>query len=583
MGVHPHASWHQEQRDGDRSAKHGADSTIVGATRWFDLSRPKILLYEGIMKRTSTTAAVMAAFTLACGAPQKPTGAQSDDGNDEPVGPDGAIDVGEPALQGLTFQPEGLGRPGMPLREAKRKVSLAKQREMLKKAEPDEKEILSQVLATQLYEASKVETGDKETALLEEARTALRSAVDAAAGKAEVDTLKMLGVYEVMFADWPAAAAVYGEVMARFPGDADAVVSRTYLAWALLQQRRNGEAKAALAGVEPSESNPELAYVIAWTRWRTGDGPGAWQAIRLAASSWGSANRSAIERDYMLMAGRTGAPVAASSKLAGDFVKGKVEEQYTALYKLHQAYAFAGRYSEGIALLDQLLALKGAATPKDDVMKLRFLQAEYSLRLDAPDRVNAFASQSLAAMSECATGCDVADKAQLVSNIGGVARAFHRIYGTSLSTRYLAPARELLTKVSGQDTDAAKKIEAEKLVQDLDAIQKKVTANPELKDKGTHDVAATLWLIGLHNHEVLACYEQALLGQPSLAGDISLTVEFDQTGAARGATTEPAGGQEGLAAASTCVESRARSWRLPDRQKVGKTVVKVKYKFSPKG
>ena len=71
-------------------------------------------------------------------------------------------------------------------------------------------------------------------------------------------------------------------------------------------------AAAVTAGVEAYcrrmrwyTKQPELDYVIAWAKWRTGDNAGAWQALSMADKNW-SGPKELVDRDMMVFAGRTG-------------------------------------------------------------------------------------------------------------------------------------------------------------------------------------------------------------------------------------------------------------------------------------
>ena len=74
---------------------------------------------------------------------------------------------------------------------------------------------------------------------------------------------------------------------------------------------------------QPTDKTPELAYVTAWAKWRTGDDAGAWQAIIMARKGWriSMPGRDALDRDVLLFAGRTGVTmtdaVAALSPIYG--------------------------------------------------------------------------------------------------------------------------------------------------------------------------------------------------------------------------------------------------------------------------
>ena len=98
---------------------------------------------------------------------------------------------------------------------------------------------------------------------------------------------------------------------------------------------------------------------------------------------------------------------------------------------------------------------------------------------------------------------------------------------------------------------------------------------------GTHDKGAIGALLGRHNQEVQACYEKALAANPKLVGSITVNLESDETGAIKGVATEPKAGMDNLSAVAGCVETRAKSWKLPTRAQAGTTRIKISYSMGP--
>src|SRR5262249_20265945 len=133
-----------------------------------------------------------------------------------PVGPgDTAFEVPNIEVKGFVFEPEALGRPGMPLAEpkgqkvpltgAKLDAQIKKQREAIAKAKDQvQKEANAALLATSLYHKSKEIPEDQQKKLFEDARQSLRDVAQAAGDKVDEVTLRMLGSYEMMLDDFPA-------------------------------------------------------------------------------------------------------------------------------------------------------------------------------------------------------------------------------------------------------------------------------------------------------------------------------------------------------------------------------------------
>src|SRR5450432_2042055 len=136
-------------------------------------------------------------------------------GGEGPKGPNGGAGGGSAAkpsaagdvmfevpsieIKGIQFEPEALGRPGMPLVEAKKKITVEKQRAVLASTkDPLLKEAQAAILATLLYQKSKDAKGDEQTALIKEARQVLRDAAQVSGDKVDDVTLRLLGSYELM-------------------------------------------------------------------------------------------------------------------------------------------------------------------------------------------------------------------------------------------------------------------------------------------------------------------------------------------------------------------------------------------------
>ena len=80
-------------------------------------------------------------------------------------------------------------------------------------------------------------------------------------------------------------------------------------------------------------------------------------------------------------------------------------------------------------------------------------------------------------------------------------------------------------------------------------------------------------LLSRHNQEVQACYELALGNNPKLAGNLVLHLDADQTGAIKGAATEPKAGLSDMAAVAGCVAAglaRRQTVRADRLSRVGR-------------
>ncbi len=473
-------------------------------------------------------------------------------------------------IAGTVFTPEAIGRPALPQVQPKKKLTLDRHRAELLVAKPDELEIKAQVLATRLFTDSRAETdkgnADAAKALLAEAYKVLQDVRGKTTGKTDVITLRMLGFHAFTQQDLPGAASVFDELNTRFANDLAAPEFREYAAWAALRQHNYASAQAALGSFAPSVAPAgtaddvaivmaETAYIAAWARWGTNTA-GAFDAIRAAYAGWKSAgSRSAVEADLMLIAARSGAPVAdaISSLVAGV----APEALPKALSSLSNAYAGAGRFADASTIIDQAVKAGGATLPPADVAKLRFSQAQYAMRLGKPADAAAAAKVAIDAAPAGAVKTDLAAGAL------GLAKLFHTIYATALDESYYPPAKALYLVAAG-----AGQAEAEALTGQLDQ-----TKTNSKTGSGKHDIAVVGPLVAMRELDIVACYEQALLAEPTLAGTLQLTLDVAATGTVAGATTTPPGGLTGLAAVGACVEQHARGWQLPARSMPGQTAI----------
>jgi tetratricopeptide (TPR) repeat protein len=486
-------------------------------------------------------------------------------------------------IKGVMFEPEALGRPGMPLVDSKQKTTIEKQRTVFANTkDPVQKEAQAAILATLLYRKSKDTTGEEQTKLLTEARQALRDAAAVSGDKADEVTLRLLGSYELILEDYAAAEKAWGQLVTLSPKDKDVLTNRAWWAYSMLKESKNIEALAVVKDQPLSDKTPELAYVTAWAKWRTGDNAGAWQAIVITAKGWGTtANKDVIDRDVLLFAGRAGGSLNETVATLSPIYGKTKENQYEMLAKLGlQAYQFAGRWQEGVQAIDKAIEIEGDKVPVNDKPVLRYTEADYTVRLDDPVAAVKFAKQALEALPACGTKCSDKDKENVVESVYIMGRLFHILYATAHDDRYFEPATDLYNMavplITMNDTV---RTEAVKDQANLAATFKGMKAG-----YGTHDAAAIGALLKRHNQEVQACYEQALSANPKLTGALTVNLEADNTGAIKGVSTDPKGGLQDLAMVAGCTAERAKHWTLPKRANGGgapsTTRIKISYALS---
>ena len=535
---------------------------------------------------------LVAAATLgACGAPQEEAIKPGDVAVPNPqvtrkvTSGDVTFELPAIEIKGVVYGPDAIERPGMPLVDPKKptkvgdKTAIEKQRQLVATTkDPVAKQAQAAILATMLYRDSKAEKA-KEKALLTDARQVLRD-VSQAVGDKNVDeiTLRLLGSYEILLEDYPAAEKAWAGLIERDPKSKELGYNKAWLAYAQLKQFKNTDALATVGADKPDDKQPELAYFTAWAKLRTGDGAGAWQAITAAARGWGDTGKHEdIERDVLFIAGRANiSPDQAAPVITGVLGKSK-QQQYELLAKLGlTGYALAGRWTSGIAALDKAITLPGVTVPPNDSPVIRYSQADFTVRLDTPDAGAAFAKQALEALEACGAKCTAKDKADTIQGVYLMGRLFHILYATANDHRYYEPAHQLYD-LTIPKLDAATQAQAQNDLKKLETTLRNMKVGT-----GTHDKSAIGALLPRHSLEAQACYEQALMSNPKLGGTVAVHLESDQTGAIKGVSTEPKAGAADLSAVAGCIAERAKDWKLPKRGMPGNTRIKVNFTLSPK-
>ena len=510
--------------------------------------------------------------------PTAPTG-ESGPAAPKPVtSGDVSFDVPPIEIKGVVLEPEALGRPGMPLVEAKKKTTIEKQRALVASTKDlVTKQAQAAVLATMLYLESKTNKPN-EKQLLTEARQVLRDVAQQAGDKAVDEiTLRLLGSYELLLEDYPAAEKAWGALVDADPKSKDTPYNRAWLVYSLLKQFKNPEALAAASADKVDEKQPELAYVTAWAKWRAGDSAGAWQALNVAAKGLGpNTNREELEHDFFVFAARGNVPVdQAQAPLINVLAKGKLAQGELIAKLGVLGYGLAGRWADGVASLEKALEVAGDTIPPSDRVVIRYSQADYEICLDTPEVTAGYAKQAIDALGACAGKCP--DKDSTVQRIYNIGRLFHNLYATANDRRYYQPAHDLYAMTIPLLADAAARTDAQKVSEILEKTFKNTKVGT-----GTHDKGTLSALLNHHNFEIQACYEAGLSTNPKLGGSITLNLESDATGAIKGAVTEPKAGLADLSAVAGCVAERAKAWKLPKRGMPGSTRIKMRYAFAVK-
>ena len=521
---------------------------------------------------------------VACGGAQTtdttPGGGGGSGGPAKPAAAgDVSFDVPTIEIKGVVFEPLALGRPGMPLVDAKKKTTLEKQRTTFANTkDPVQKEAHAAILATLLYQKAKEDKAN-EVALWTEARQALRDAAKISGDKVDEITLRLLGSYELLLEDFAASEKAWATLVNKDPKNKETPYNKAWWAFSLLKQFKNAEALAVVKDEVLTEKQPELAYAAAWAKWRNNDDAGAWNAIVVAAKGWTGGGKEALDDDVYMFAGRSNVSLAETMpQIFGVFGAKQKGQQYAILVKLGlKSYGFAGRFADGIAALDKAIDTNAGTVPVNDLPVIRYNQAEFTVRLDTPEVATKYALEAIKAMVPCGAKCSEQDKQDLIYGVFGMGLLFHVLYATANDVRYYQPAHDLYTATVGLLMDDAKRAEAQKNMGILEQTLKNTKVGT-----GTHDKGAISSLLNRHNQEVQACYEASLAANPKLGGTVTVNLEADATGAVKGVATEPKAGLADMSAVAGCVTEKAKSWKLPKRGMPGTTRIKLVYTMSPR-
>jgi len=491
-------------------------------------------------------------------------------------------------IDGAVYEPEAIDRPGMPLVDPKKAISLDKQRALVASAkDPVQKQAQAAVLATMLYRESKADKA-KEDEKLKDARQVLRDVAQQVGDKAiDEITMRLLGSYELLLKDYAAAEKAWQKLIELDPKSKEIAISRAWLAYAQLKQFKNEDALKSVGTDKLDEKQVELAYMTAWARFRTGDGAGAWQAITVAAKGWGqNPKHDELERDVLLFAARGRIALDQASPLLTNVLvpptaapaKVKLALQSNLLAKLGlTGYGAAGQWAEGVAALDKAVQLGGDAVPPNDRVIIAYQQADFTIRLDTPDVAAKYGKLAIEAISKCDGKCDARMTADIALGTNLMGRLFHTLFATANDKKYYQPAHDLYEITIPLLTDPTINGQAKKDAKTLETTAKNIKPGT-----GTHDKGALGTLLGRRNAEIQSCYEAALGANPKLGGTIALTLESDASGVIKGAASEPAAGQAGLAAVAGCASERAKRWTLPKRGMSGNTRIKLSYALAVK-
>jgi hypothetical protein len=526
----------------------------------------------------------VAGASLACGGGAKPDTIPDSPVTEPAVQPlDVAHEYEAVPVQGDSFTPEALERPGMPPVNVKRMPALAQQRTKVArakgKAKPDDVHVLVTLLWQEAMKAELTGTEDdaaKAKVLFTEGRDLLQVLYDAAGqGAGDELTVHRLAAATLTLGDEPSAIALYSELLRRFPDSADATDYKTWLGFLLVRAHRSADAMPLTEGWDvAADATPAgAAYVVAWVAFRQGNDAGARAAIAAAAAKWrGPVGREALLNDVKLIMARAGGSVEEGrSALVSALPPDKPVFVTLHMYKFHEALMFAGRYREAADALESLM--DGAVD--SDRVTFRYNQADYEFRANNPGRSAERIREALAACAGWAD-CPEQTKNAIAERMALLARLYHTTYATTLDTNYADAAKALY----GAYLELTGRSDANDVKGQLSNLEDYV-ANAN-QSTGRHGKEVMGIFIQARGEQPKACYERALGTQPELSGEVKVIIDIAPTGEVTGVVTEPAAGEEGLAAVGGCLQDRIRAWTFPARTVPGLTRLLFPYAFKPR-
>lgn len=484
---------------------------------------------------------------------------------DKPAVPtqDQAIALEEQKIQGVFFEPQAAKKPLMLVAGGVKGTVEQARKRYAKAKNPDMKVVEAMSLVTLLWSSP---------ATRQEAVKVLRES--AVLGTAPEPLVRMAAVAEHIAGDRAKAAAAYDDLIARFPQSKDAGLYKAYRAWIALTDGDNAKAAEIVGATDPAaaETPAEAAYAIAWVRFRKGDVKGAWDAMGAAAVRWTYVDSlPELRSDLLMMAGRANVEVATVVTLLEGLAAKDQADLRATIDALTQAYHFGGHYARCNETLDR----RAEGAPPAILAEVRFLQAYIDLRLGQPKQ----AAERILAAWTAATEAGDAVKAETRDAIAGrikeLAQFDHVVYAKSFDPAYGDAADKLYAAYMALP-DRTDNAEVKGYQDNLKATVADVATLDGLHDKD--DINRRLLL---RREEVAACYERALQGQPTLAGQIKLTFDVAHEGKVTVAAPEPAAGPDGMGLVAGCVTERAKAWVFPARKTPGITRVVVPFTFSP--
>jgi len=505
---------------------------------------------------------LVAAVAAGCGGPPAPRKVSVDQAPSSRPGPrDIAIEVAEPIAVTVARPRAVAGWPAMPATWAVESGNLNRLRHRAARKRATEQELRAFTLA--LLHRAATQTDPNGTAAAE-LRKEAQETMDRLGGRPEADlegsTLELWAYVLATSGRYEAAAKRLAALRER---RAISPFGQALDATVLLRGGLVADAEPLFAILLTEDRNPFFPYARAWLRFRRGDLRGGYLDLVAAAKSWGDKAPPGLVNEISMMAAYARVPVAEAAAA----VKLLPSEGTENIRALATEYRRAGEYR--LAL--ETLALLGDADEVYLAMRMR-RRSDLHYRLAEPGPA---ASQLIDAM-RLATSCSADPRCtelapKLVERAVDMASFFHTVYLTTQDGAYFDAARLLYGALRG-------KVQADIDQRLRDLERYKVGADPSA---GVHAAEVMLPFVQARIDAVEGCYRAGLAVDPDLGGAVQLTWSIDAAGAVTGATSEPAPGEQGLAAVAGCIALRSRAWRYPSRLVPGETRLTVRFELAP--
>lgn len=312
------------------------------------------------------------------------------------------------------------------------------------------------------------------------------------------------------------------------------------------------------------DRNPFFPYARAWLRFRRGDLRGGYLDLVAAAKSWGEKAPTGLNNELAMMAAYARVPVAEAAAA----VKLLPSEGSENIRALATEYRRAGEYR--LAL--ETLALLGDADKVYLAMRMR-RRSDLHYRLAEPGPAARQLIEAMHRAAECTSSeprcAELAPK--LLERAIDMASFFHTVYQTTQDAAYFDATRQLYDALGDKArTDIGQR--------QRDLERYKVGADPSA---GVHAPEVMIPFVQARVDAVEGCYRVGLAVDPDLGGTIEMTWAIDASGSVTGVASNPAPGEQGLAAVAGCIALRSRSWRYPSRVVPGETRLTVRYELAP--